>query len=132
MGRILVQVVILALVIFYGVSIALRGGDGLVGNIPFALFVFGAVACYAAMYWLAWSGRPRGSVLVVAINRLRGHQHEGLNEPTEMEEHGAFSDVASNQAASTLGGATYGSRVVYRRVHDSGSSAHVDDDDDDS
>jgi hypothetical protein len=133
-GRILAQVVILALVVFCGMSIALRGGNGLVGNILFALFVFWAVACYAAMYWLAWNGRPRGSVLVVAISRLRGQQHEELEEPTEMDEPGAFSDVASHHAASTLGGATYGSRVVYRRVHDSGSGsgAHVDDDDDDN
>ena len=131
-GRILAQVVILALVVFCGMSIALQGGDGLVGNILFALFVFWAVVCYAAMYWLAWNGRPRGSVLVVAISRLRGQQHDEVEEPTEMEEHGAFSDVASHQAASTLGGATYGSRAVYRRVHDSGSGAHVDDDDDDN
>ena len=133
-GRILAQVVILALVVFCGMSIALRGGDGLVGNILFALFVFWAVVCYTAMYWLAWNGRPRGSVLVVAISRLRGQQHEEHDEPTEMEDHGAFSDVASHQAASTLGGATYASRsrAVYRRVHDSGSGAHVDDDDDDN
>jgi hypothetical protein len=131
-GRILTQVVILALVVFCGMSLALRGGDGLVGNILFALFVFWAVVCYTTMYWLAWNGRPRGSVLVVAISRLRGQQHEEVDEPTEMDEHGAFSDVASHQAASTLGGATYGSRVVYRRVHDSGSGAHVNDDDDDN
>ena len=68
-GRILVQVAIFALVVFCGMSIALRGGDGLVRNILFALFVFWAVA---AIYWLAWNGRPRGSVLVVAISRLRG------------------------------------------------------------
>ena len=29
------------------------GGDGLVGNILFALFVFWVVTCYAAMCWLA-------------------------------------------------------------------------------
>ena len=131
-GRILAQVVILALVVVCAMSIAVRGGDGPVGNALLALFVFWSVACYAAMYWLAWNGRPRGSVLVVAISRLRGQQHEELDQPTEMEEHGAFSDVASHQAASTLGGATYASRVVYRRVHDSGSGAQVDDDDDDN
>jgi len=128
--RVLVQAVILTLVVFCAMSIALRGGDGLVGNILFALFMFWVVAWYTAMYWLAWNGRPRGSVLVVAISRLRGQQHEELEEPTEMDEHGAFSDVASHQAASTLGGATYGSRAVYRRVHDSSSGAQVDDDDD--
>ena len=131
-GRILAQVVLLALVVFCAMSIAVRGGDGPVGNTLLALFVFWAVACYAAMYWLAWNGRPRGSVLVVAISRLRGQQHEELDAPTEMDEHGAFSDAASHQAASTLGGATYASRPVYRRVHDSVSGAQVDDDDDDN
>ena len=131
-ARILVQVVILALVVFCAMSIAGRGGNGAVGTTLLALFVLWSVACYAAMYWLAWNGRPRGSVLVVAISRLRGQQHEEHDEPTEMEEHGAFSDVASHQAASTLGGATYASRAVYRRVHDSGSGAQVDDDDDDN
>ena len=52
--------------------------------------------------------------------------------PTKLDAHGAFSDVASHQAASTLGGATYASRAVYRRVHDSSSGAHIDDDDDDN
>ena len=65
--------------VFCGMSIALRGGDGLVGDILFALFVFWVITYYTAMYWLAWNGRPRGSVLV----------------------------VASRQAASTLGRATY-------------------------
>ena len=131
-GRILAQVVIFVLVVFCAMSIALRGGDGPVGNSLLSVFVVWAFACYATMYWLAWNGRPRGSVLVVAISRLRGQQHEELDEPTEMDEHGAFSDVASHQAASTLGGATYASRAVYRRVHDSGSGARVDDDDDDN
>ena len=71
-GRILVQVAIFTLVVFCGMRIALRGADGLVGKILFALFVVWAVVCYAAIYWLAWNGRPRGSVLVVALSRLRG------------------------------------------------------------
>jgi hypothetical protein len=133
--RTLTQAIVLALVVFCAVSIALRGGEGVLADTLLAVFVLWAVACYAAMYWLAWNGRPRGSVLVVAISRLRGQQHEELNEGTEMgitDEHGAFSDVASHQAASTLGGATYGSRMAYRRVHESGSGGHVDDDDDDN
>ena len=49
------------------------------GNILFALFVFYVITRYTVMYWLAWNGRLRGSELV----------------------------VASRQAASRLGGATY-------------------------
>ena len=59
------------------------------GNILFALFVFWVVLCYTMMYWLAWNGRPRGSVLIVAISCLGGQQHEVHEELTEMEEHGA-------------------------------------------
>ena len=59
------------------------------GNILFVLFVLWVVPCYTAIYWLAWNGRPRGSVLVVAISCLRGQQDEVHEEPMEMEEHGA-------------------------------------------
>jgi hypothetical protein len=128
-GRLLAQAALLALVVFCALAIAARASTVLL-----ALFVIWAAACYAAMYWLAWTGRPRGSVLVVAISRLRGQQHdeEETDPGAGIEEH-AFSDVASQQAASTLGGATYASRPVYRRVHhDSGSGGQGDDDDDDN
>ena len=79
MGRILAQVVILVLVVLCAMSIALRGrgGQGPARDALLGVFVCWVVACYAAMYWLMWNGRPRGSVLVVAISRLRGHQDEG-------------------------------------------------------
>jgi hypothetical protein len=52
-----------------------------------------------------------GAPLVV-ISRLRRQPRDEEAEPgVGIEEH-AFSDVASQQAASTLGGATYASRPV--------------------
>jgi hypothetical protein len=69
------------------------------------------------------------------IGRLRGQQDEEEEEaePRVGIQVHVFSGVASQQAASTLGGATYASRPVYRRVHHySGSSGQGDDGDDDN
>jgi hypothetical protein len=92
-------------------------GDALLG-----VFVCWVIACYAAIYWLCVE-RPRAGARRCDQPAAR----EERDEPTEMDEHGVFSDVASDQVASMLGGAAYTSQAVYRRVHESSSGARVED-----
>ena len=69
------EVSVLALAVFCAASIVLHAGAG-AGAVLAALFVVWTAGCYGGLFWLAWNGRPRGSVLVVAISRLRGQQHD--------------------------------------------------------
>ena len=80
-GRILAQ----ALVVFCGMSIALRGGDGLLENILFALFVFWVITCYTTMCWLAWK-RPSAKERARRCEqpkRAAARTTRGADEPME-------------------------------------------------
>ncbi|KAG8966018.1 hypothetical protein FRC03_012661 [Tulasnella sp. 419] len=131
--NIALQLGLLFAITFWVVTFAIEGiGAGLAITIVFA------VIYYIGLIVLAWMKRPRRSMLVVAISRLKGEPISLPQDPSTMATHGGSPTPATYSAVPQH---PYYHQAIYRTAHDddeglggrprSTESEPLDDDEDD-